>query len=188
VQVVTQSDEEHQRAPATTGASSATMPLTTSASMNGTKIAMPPDVGNRWRCQRSSDGCATSARARATPFHHRHQRQGQRERESGTAAITASNASKRQRRGETRGRRVRRGYYGTVVARIVVLNWNGKAFPTPLSYRPSPHRRRAGRGGAGRQRVADGSVAFVREHFPSVEVVSLPGQRRVRCGQQRRSG
>jgi len=61
-----------------------------------------------------------------------------------------------------------------VVARIVVLNWNGKAFLHRCLTALLPQT-------ASRAEVvlvdnasADGSVAFVREHFPSVEVVSLP--------------
>lgn len=77
-------------------------------------------------------------------------------------------------RGETRGRRVRRGYYGTVIARIVVLNWNGKAYLHRCLTALLPQT-------TGRAEVVlvdnastDGSVGFVREHFPAVQVVSLP--------------
>jgi GT2 family glycosyltransferase len=74
----------------------------------------------------------------------------------------------------TRGSRVRRGYYGTVRARIVVLNWNGKKYL---------HRCVAALLADAGDRAevvvvdngsTDGSVEFLRAAWPGVRVVALP--------------
>lgn len=77
----------------------------------------------------------------------------------------------------TRGSRVRRGYYGIVRARIVVLNWNGKELLHRCFSALLPE-------AVGRAEVVlvdngshDASVAHVREHFPGVGVIALTENR-----------